>query len=66
MARGGNGVYTFYVNDVAVARQSPAEFIYELPVTDGSPYQAVRVKVESAGVMLKDPLSLWIDAPDGC
>lgn len=65
-AQGGNGIYTFYVDDVAIASRVTGEYIYELQVTDGSPYKALRLSVESAGVPLKNPVSLWIEAPDGC
>jgi len=65
-AQGGNGLYTFYVDDVAVARQSPGEYIYELRVTDGAPYKAIKLHIESAGAPLKNPVSLWVEAPGGC
>jgi eukaryotic-like serine/threonine-protein kinase len=65
-ARGGNGIYTYFVDDQLVAKSVSGEYIYVLQVTDGSPYRAIRVSVESAGIPIRNPKSLWIEAPNGC
>lgn len=65
-AEGGTGVYVYYIDDVAVAGPMTGEYIYVLNVTDGSPYKALRLSVVSAGVPLKNPIALWIEAPPGC
>jgi serine/threonine-protein kinase len=65
-AHGGTGVYTYFVDDQPVAGPMSTEYIYVLQVADGSPFKAIRTSVESAGTPLKNPISLWILAPDGC
>ncbi len=65
-AQGGNGFYTYTVDDRVVASTVPGEYTYVLQVTDGSPSKTIRIGVESAGVPLKDPVWRVIDAPDGC
>jgi len=65
-AEGGNGIYVYYIDDRPVSGPTMGEFIYVLQVTDGSQYKAPWGNVESAGIFTKNPLQIWIEAPDGC
>jgi len=65
-AQGGNGIYTYYVDDRMVASGVPGDYTYVLEVTDGSLSKTIRITVESAGVFLKDPVWRVVDAPGGC
>jgi hypothetical protein len=65
-AHGGTGVYTYLVDNQPVAGPMSTEYIYVLQVTDGSPFKAIRTSVESGGIPIKNPKSLWIEAPNGC
>ncbi len=65
-AQGGNGIYTYYVDDRIAASDVPGEYTYVLEVSDGSLSKAIRITVESAGVLLKAPVLRVIDAPGGC
>jgi len=65
-AQGGNGIYTYYVDDRIAASGVPGEYTHILEVSDGSTSKTIRITVESAGVFLKDPVWRVVDAPPGC